>query len=145
MSDKLDKAIKRFTRISSEILDSGLVTIDAINASLGIIADAENQARAERRAAEFTHCPACQSGLVPFLKDTPHADPEAINAVVETLWESCPTCIEEYAEVLTSEKCPHGIRNWENCDECLDAWADACAPEETVLDKPSDWEVQNNV
>ena len=121
MSD-LDKAIERFTRISCEILDNGLQTIEAINAGLGIILDAETQARAERRASEFTHCPACQSGLVPFLKDTPHADHEAINAVVETLWENCPTCIEEF-----------------------DEWADANAPEDTILDNPSDWEVQNNV
>ena len=145
MSDKLEKSAKRFTRNSVSILDHADHTIKAINSGLGIIVDAETQARAERRASEFTNCPACQSGLVPFLKDTPHANHKAINAVVETLWESCPTCIEEYAEVLKSEKCPHGIRNWENCDECLDAWADACAPEDVVLDSPSDWEVQNNV
>ena len=122
MSEKLDKAVKRFTQISCEILDHADHTINAINSGLGIIVDAENQARAERRASEFTNCPACQSGLVPFLKDTPHADHEAINAVVITLWETCPDCIAE-----------------------MDAWADACAPEDVVLDNPSDWEVQNGI
>ena len=110
-----------------------------------LVGDAENQARAEIRASEFTNCKACQSGLVPFLKDTPHADHEAINAVVRTLWETCPACISEYTDYVNSIKCEHGIENWENCDECLDAWADANAPEDIVLDKPSDWEVQNNV
>jgi len=122
MSDKLDKAIKRFNRISCEILDNGLQTIEAINAGLGIIADVETQARAEMRAAEFTNCPACQSGLVPFIKDTPTADDTAIQAVTETLWESCPTCQAEY-----------------------DDWADANAPEDVVLDKPSRWEVENGI
>ena len=71
MSDKLDKAIERFNRISCEILDNGLQTIEAINAGLGIIADAESQARAEIRAAEFTNCPACQSGLSAIPKGHP--------------------------------------------------------------------------
>ena len=122
-----------------------LSTAAAIQNTRGMIEDAEAQARAEMRAAEFTNCPACQSGLVPFLKDTPHADNDAINAVVKTLWENCPTCIAEYTEYLNSIKCEHGIENWENCEECLDAWADACAPEDVVLDKPSDWEVQNGI
>ena len=125
MSDKLDKAAKRFTRISCEILDHADHTINAINSGLGIIVDAENQARAERRASEFTNCPACHSGLVPFLKDTPHADHEAINAVVKNLWETCPDCIAEYTAYSENIPCDHGIRNWENCSECLDAWADA--------------------
>jgi len=110
-----------------------------------LVGEADRHARAEMRAAEFTNCPACQSGLVLFLKDTPHADHAAIQAVTETLWENCPACIAEYGEVLKSEKCEHGIQNWENCDACLDAWADACAPEDVVLDTPSDWEVQNGI
>ena len=57
MSDKLDKAVKRFTQISCEILDHADHNIKAINAGLGIIVDAEKQARAERRASEFTNCP----------------------------------------------------------------------------------------
>ena len=145
MSTDLDKAIKRFTRISCEILDHASHTIDAINAGLGVIADAEAQARAEMRAREFTNCKACQSGLVPFLKDTPHADHEAINSVVETLFENCPNCTAEYNEYLNSIECPHGIRNWENCETCLDEYADSHAPEDIVLDKPSDWEVQNGI
>ena len=145
MSDNLDKAIKRFTRMSCEILDHADAQIKAINAGLGIIADAEAQARAEIRATQFTNCPACQSGLVPFLKDTLHADNDAINAVVKTLWENCPTCIAEYTEYLNSIKCEHGIENWENCSECLDAWADANSPEDVVLDTPSRWEVENGI
>ena len=145
MSEKLEKAVKRFTQIRCEILDHAGYTIKAINSGLGIIVDAENQACAERRASEFTNCPACQSGLVPFLKDTPHADHKAINAVVRTLRETCPDCIAEYTDYVNSIKCEHRIENWENCDECLDAWADACASEDTVLDKPSDWEVQNSI
>ena len=145
MSNELEKAIKRFTRISCEILDHAETQIKAINAGLGMIADAEEQARAEMRAAEFTNCKACQSGLVLFLKDTPHADHAAIQAVTESLWETCPTCIAEYTEYLNSIKCEHGIENWENCSECLDAWAEANAPEDVVLDNPSDWEVQNGI
>ena len=110
-----------------------------------LVGEADRQARAEMRAAEFTNCPACQSGLVPFLKDTPHADNDAINAVVKTLWENCPTCIAEYTEYSENIPCEHGVQNWENCEECLDAWADACAPEDVVLDNPSDWEVQNGI
>ena len=56
MSKDLDKAIERFTRISCEILDTADAHIKAINAGLGILADAEKQARAETRAAEFTNC-----------------------------------------------------------------------------------------
>ena len=119
---ELDKAIKRFTRVSCEILDHADAQIEAINSGLGIILDAEKQVRAEMRAAEFTNCKACQSGLVLFLKDTPHADHATIQAVTETLWETCPDCISE-----------------------LDAWADANAPEDTVLDKPSKWEVENGI
>ena len=96
--------------------------LDGIVTTQEIIGDADRQARAEMRAAEFTNCKACQSGLVLFLKDTPHADTDAIQAVTETLWETCPDCISE-----------------------LDAWADANAPEDTVLDKPSKWEVENGI
>ena len=142
---ELDKAIKRFTRISCEILDNGLQTIEAINSGLGIIADAQRQAIAETRAAEFTNCKRCQSSLVLFLNDTPTADTPTIQVITEDLWENCPDCSAEYAEVLNSEPCEHGIRNWENCDACMDAWADANEPEACMLDKPSKWEVENNV
>ena len=145
MSTELDKAIERFTRISCEILDNGLQTIEAINAGLGIIADAQKQARAETRAAEFTNCKACQSGLVLFLNDTPQADFHAIQAVTETLWEACPTCIAEYREYTDNIPCEHGIRNWERCDTCMDEWADANEPEDNTLDTPSKWEVQNGI
>ena len=145
MSKELDKAIERFTRISCEILDNGLQTIDAINSSLGIIADAERYARNEMRAADFTHCNACQSGLVLFLNDTPHADTETLQSVTVTLWETCPTCIAEYTEYTESIPCKHGTRTWENCEKCLDDFADANEPEEVMLDAPSDWEVQNGI
>ena len=145
MSKSLDNAIARFQAITSEIFDNGLQAIAAINVSLGIIADAENQARAETRAADFTNCKACQSGLVPFLKDTPHADDDAINSVVKTLWENCQSCIAEYREYADNILCPHGIRNWENCETCLEEWAEANAPDDEVLDAPSNWEVQNGL
>ena len=145
MSEKLDKAVKRFTQIRCEILDHADHTLNAINSGLGIIVDAENHARAERRVAEFTNCPACQSGLVPFLKDTPHADHEAINAVVETLWEHCPECLAEYTEYENSIKCEHGVEGWQNCEQCLDEWADENAPEDVVLDNPSEWKVKNGL
>lgn len=118
----------------------------AMHTARGLIEEAETQARAEMRAAHFTNCSQCQSALVPFLKDTPHADDTATQAVMETLWEQCPTCREEYAEVLANEKCKHGIRGgFDNCSQCLDEWADANAPEDVVLDTPSRWEVENNV
>ena len=145
MSDKLDKAVKRFTRISCEILDHADHNIKAINAGLGIILDAEKQARAEIRAAEFTNCKACQSALVPFLKDTPHADTHTVQVITEDLWENCPKCQAEYTAYSENIPCEHGIRNWENCSECLDAWADANEPEDIVVDTPSDWEVQNGI
>ena len=142
---ELDKAIKRFTRISCEILDTSDAQIQAINAGLGIIADAQKQARAEIRAAEFTNCKRCQSSLVLFLNDTPHADTPTIQVITENLWENCADCRAEYAEVLNSEPCEHGIRNWEHCDACMDLWADANAPEDVMVDTPSDWEVQNGI
>ena len=141
---ELDKAIERFNRIICEILDNGLVAIDAINAGLGMIADAERQARHEMRATQFTNCTACQSSLVIFLNDTPQASDETCQAVTESLWESCPTCIDEYADYLNSITCKHGVQNWENCDACLDEWAESNAPEcDGYLDNPSEWEVRN--
>ena len=140
---KLDKAIARFTRVVAEICDNGLVAINAINASLGMIADAESQARNEMRAAEFTNCRACQSGLVLFLNDTPEVDSETIQAVTQTLWETCSHCIGEYKAYLDSITCKHGVQNWENCETCLDDWAESNAPTDDMLDNPSDWEVQN--
>ena len=140
---ELDKAIERFQRVTIGILDTADAHIKAINASLGIIADAEKQARAEMRAAEFTNCKACQSGLVLFLKDTPDADTQTIQAVTETLWEQCPTCIEEYRQALASNTCVHGLTEAENCQTCWDTWADANAPEDVMVDAPSRWEVEN--
>ena len=92
--------------------------------------------------ARFTNCRACQSGLVLFLNDTPDASNETIQAVTQTLWETCPVCIAEYAAYLDGITCRHGVRNDENCESCLDAWAEANAPEDDMLDTPSDWEVQ---
>lgn len=101
MSD-LDKAQRRFESVVTEMLNGGLATIEAINNSLGIIADAERQARHEMRAAEFTNCQACQSGLVLFLNDTPEACHESTQAVTQTLWESCSSCQAEYDDFLCS-------------------------------------------
>ena len=145
MSNELDKAIKRFTRISCEILDTAKHTIDAINSSLGIIADTERYARNEMRAAEFTKCKRCQSGLVLFLNDTPHADTETLQSVTVTLWENCETCIAEYTEHTQRIPCKHGITTWEHCETCLDEFADANAPKEAMLDTPSKWEVENGI
>ena len=142
---ELDKAIKRFTRVSCEILDHADAQIEAINSGLGIILDAEKQVRAEMRAAEFTNCKACQSGLVLFIKDTPHADTDAINAVVETLWENCETCIAEYQEYTDAIPCEHGYTELDDCKACLNAWADANEPEQDMTDTPSEWEVQNGI
>ena len=145
MSKSLDKAIARFQAITGEIFDNGLQTIEAINTSLGIIADVEQQARAEMRAAEFTNCKRCQSSLVPFLKDTPQADTHTIQKVTESLWENCETCVTEYREYADNILCTHGVRNWENCETCLEAWAEANAPSDEVLDAPSNWEVQHGL
>ena len=119
----------------------------AIHLAQGLIAEVEAQARAEMRAAEFTNCKACQSALVPFLKDTPHADTDAINSVVETLWENCPTCRAEYAEVLQNSTCVHGhpMHEWENCEACVNAMCEVYEPEDVMLDKPSRWEVENGI
>ena len=120
---KLDDAIARFERVTCDILDNGLATIDAINSGLSIIAAAERQARNELRAAEFTNCKACQSGLVLFLNDNPNACHESTQAVTQTLWESCQTCQAEY-----------------------EAWICSHAPEcDEYLDNPSDWEVQHGL
>ena len=120
-------------------------TADAMHTARGMIEEAEMQARAEMRAALFTNCPACQSGLVPFLKDTPHADHEAINEVVKTLWETCPDCIAEYQEWADAITCEHGKHGFDDCNDCMDAWADANAPEDVMLDTPSEWEVQHGI
>ena len=143
MSVNLDKAIARFQSVVVGILDNGLQTIDAINAGLGIIADTERYARNEMRAAEFTNCKRCQSSLVLFLNDTPTADTPTVQVVMENLWENCPDCRAEYAEWLNSVPCVHRILAWEHCDACMDAWADAHAPENDMVDEPSDWEVKN--
>ena len=146
MSKELDKAIARFQNTALAILDNGLQTIDAINSGLGIIADAQHQARCEMRAAEYTNCKACQAALVLFIKDTPDADNDTLQSVTETLWQTCPPCSDEYAAYLDSITCKHGVQNWENCDACLDEWANANAPEcDGILDKASDWEVQHGL
>ena len=120
-------------------------TRDGVDTALGMIEAAETQARNEMRAAEWTDCKACQSGLVIFLNDTPDADDDVVQAVFETIWETCPTCIAEYALAYQNAECEHGIQGWDNCDTCINAWADAYAPEDEVLDAPSDWEVQNGL
>lgn len=106
-------------------------------------AEANAQAAAEMRAREFTNCTACQAALAPFLKDTPYADEETINAVVRTLWETCSDCIADYCEYLDKTECQHGKHGLNNCSECLDEWADANAPEDNMLDHPSEWERKN--
>jgi len=144
MSTELDRAIDRFTTLTCEILDNGLQTIEAINSGLSMIAAAEQQARNEMRAKRFTSCLSCQSGLVVFLNDTPHADDETTQAVNATLWETCQTCQAEYAAHLAKDTCRHGVRNsFENCETCLNEWADANAPDETVIDNESEWEKRN--
>ena len=125
MSKELDKAIARFQNAALAILDNGLQTIDAINSGLGIIAAAERQARNELRAADFTNCKACQSGLVLFLNETPEACHETTQAVTQNLWENCQTCQAEY-----------------------EAWLCSHAPnpdDDVLLDNPSDWEVQHGL
>ena len=115
-----------------------------------LVGEADRQARAEMLATQFTACQACQAALVPFLKDTPHADHDAINEVVQVLMETCPPCKAELDAWHASLTCPHGHPSetaLDTCQACLDAWADANAPEdeEIVLDKPSRWEVENGI
>ena len=146
MSNELEKAIKRFTRISCEILDHAETQIKAINAGLGMIADAEEQARAEMRARRVHQLPRLPVRFSSFPKGHPQRRSRGNPSRHRKRYgRTCPTCIAEYTEYLNSIKCEHGIENWENCSECLDAWAEANAPEDVVLDNPSDWEVQNGI
>jgi len=120
--------------------------LNGIVSAQKLVGEADRHARAERRAAEFTNCPACQSGLVLFIKDTPHADDAAIQAVMETLWETCPICTAGYDAHTAKDKCPHGHAletSLETCETCLDAWADANAPEPDMRDMSSRWEKEN--
>ena len=53
-------------------------------------------------------------------KGHPHADTDAIQAVAETLWETCPTCIAEYQEYTDAIPCEHGIRG--GFETVMPAW-----------------------
>lgn len=118
-------------------------TADAMHTAQALVKDAEVAARAKLTAAQQTNCRNCQAALENFLIEFPYCQPEAIEEKHREVWEACPSCRAEYVEVLNSEYCKHG-NPAHDCTECLDEWADANAPEcDGILDKPSDWEVQN--
>lgn len=71
-------------------------TTEAVNIARGMIEEAETAARAEMRAADYTECRHCKSGLVNFLIANPTATHEDTEAHHQTLWETCGACSEEY-------------------------------------------------
>ena len=120
-----------------------LETSKAIETTQAMIRDAEVAALAKHTAAKHTSCRNCQAGLENFLIEFPDACSEAIDAKHRDVWEACPECRAEYVEVLNSETCGHGSPA-HTCNDCLDEWAAENEPEcDGILDKPSDWEVQN--
>ena len=71
-------------------------TREAVNIASSMIAEAENAARAERKAKDYTLCRHCIAGLTNFLIANPEASHEATQAETESLWETCGACSEEY-------------------------------------------------
>lgn len=130
---------KMTNEIAFAMADSTARAMETANA---MIRDARVAAAAKRTAEHHTNCRNCQAGLENFLIQFPDCSAEAIEAKHQDIWEHCPRCRAEYVEVLKSQYCKHG--NGSDCTECLDEWADANEPEcDGILDKPSDWEVQN--
>ena len=120
-------------------------TTQAVNTARAMIRDAEVAAAAKRTAQRHTGCRNCQAALENFLIEFPDASTEIIEEQHRDIWEACPTCRAEYVERLHAQRCKHG-NTAETCTDCLDEWADANAPEcDEILDKPSDWEVQNGL
>ena len=116
-----------------------------IKISHEMIRDANRAAHAKVTAAKQTNCRACQAALENFLLEYPDCSDDAISEQHHIIWEVCPNCHAEVVEVMNSWKCEHGNAA-HHCVECLDAWADENAPEcDEILDKPSDWEVQNGL
>lgn len=86
-------------------------TRDAVNIATGMIADAENAARAELKAKDYTLCRHCQAGLTNFLIANPDATHEATQAEMETLWETCGACSEEYNAWIDSQAERHEMQS----------------------------------
>lgn len=99
-------------------------TTEAVNIAASMIAEAENAARAELKAKDYTLCRHCIAGLTNFLIATPDATHEATQAELETLWETCGACSEAYHAHLERQ-----AAEWEE--------------RQRGLDNPSEWEVVN--
>ena len=91
-------------------------TRDAVKIAHSMIDDAETAARAELKAKDYTLCHYCQRGLINFLIATPDATHEATQAEMETLWETCGACSEEYHAHLDRQ-----AREWQERHSCGDA------------------------
>lgn len=100
-------------------------TTQAVNTAHAMIRDANLAAHAKRKAAQHTECRQCQAGLENFLIEFPDCSEEIIESQVQELWETCGACKAEYAAHLDRQ-----AEEWEQRHN-------------SVLDKPSDWEVQN--
>ena len=134
-------------RLTASDIAFGIVleTTKAIETTLAMIRDAEVAALAKHTASKHTQCRQCQAGLENFLIEFPYCSEEIIAEKHHEIWEACPRCREEYIEVLNSQYCHHD-NPAHTCTNCLDEWAEANAPEsDGILDKPSDWEVQNGL
>ena len=132
-------------RLTASDIAFGIVleTTKAIETTQAMIRDAKLAAHAKHTASKHTECRQCQAGLENFILEFPDACTEAIDEKHRDIWEACPTCRAEYVQILHAQRCKHG-NIAETCTDCLDEWADQNAPEcDGILDKPSDWEVQN--
>ena len=101
-------------------------TTQAVNTAHAMIRDANLAAHAKRTAEKHTQCRNCQAGLENFLIQFPDASDEIILSKVQELWETCGACKAEYAAHLERQ-----AAEWEES--------------QGILDRPSDWEVQNGL
>ena len=111
-------------------------TAEAMHTAQVLVKDAEVAARAKLTAAQHTNCRNCKAGLENFLIEFPYCREEAIDEKHREVWENCPSCRAEYAEVLDAQM--------NDCQQSLDEWADENAPDDeyNTVDQPSDWERQ---
>ena len=85
------------------MIDFTTSVIDSVEIAQSIIADAENAAIAEMKAAAQTNCHRCQAGLTNFHLANPHADEIETETALRETWEYCADCQQEYFAHLENQ------------------------------------------
>ena len=86
-------------------------TTEAVSIAQAMIDEAETAARAELKAKDYTLCRHCIAGLTNFLIANPEATHEATQAEMESLWETCGACSEEYNAWIDSQVERHEMQS----------------------------------